>query len=726
MSSQMTKDFSLKSKLRKLADGGTFRPDEDFNTAEYQQNQLRDGGRVSGPGGRTDDKVGPVMLSDEEYVLPGDTADAIGREQLDAVRLATHEFKDKKKASALRGGAEELADGGSPWTVDSKGNVRQNAFGDAASRLPPPQPRTALVPTMGQRPPIDITPPGSGSAPPAQMAPDITDVKPKTMAGRAMGALRGAAVAGAPLAGIAGAANSFGDSASGYREKFQQNMGVETPMGSVAADAARVLSNVGDAATFGLAGRLGRGLAGIGNEGFVSGFMGDSDRDKFESARTAQVMNSGAAPAAPAAPTNTSALRSDQGPALPVAKGSYQSGRLSEMGVPVGVQNSNPILDANGTGGRNALRSAGTPEFQNLGSYGGNGNIYGRATDPARPGRMNSFAGVGAGASPANEVSGSGSTGGSTAAITSALRGLNGGGTSPGAQTQMGGMSVMGGEPDRFDKLIKELRGMYGAKGQGNLARKLVEVEQLRNSESNSLRNNGTSRDNAVLNSETSMRNTDVNARTNMVEALGRMEQNRATLGAQSAAAQLKALQDAQKTVREGEEKGFERYTGAIGNMFTTVDADGKQIQDKAAQERFRSFVEGSDPQAGKKFAAMAPQQQQVLLQNFKTMFDMNESRNKTAQTGSWPSSTGGVTNRMDMPVDIREATFNDYWNNNLPLKDYVWSNLPGTNPNVVQTESGQPVLYSDYTDTGGRKDLDKEKIVRDSVAARRSPLRSN
>ena len=102
-----------------LADGGTYLGDE-YKTNRYQQSQLRDGGRVDGPGGRTEDKVRPVMLSDEEYVLPGDTADAIGRDKLDAIRLATHEFKDKRKESALRGRADDmmpmdhLADGGNP------------------------------------------------------------------------------------------------------------------------------------------------------------------------------------------------------------------------------------------------------------------------------------------------------------------------------------------------------------------------------------------------------------------------------------------------------------------------------------------------------------------------------------------------------------------------------------------------------------------------------------
>ena len=104
--SQMTKDFKTKSKLRAMH-----------------------GGNVQGEGGPTDDKVGPVMLSDEEYVLPADTADAIGRDKLDALRAATHDFKDKGKGSALRAkfedGEDHLADGGSPWTVDRNGTVSQ-------------------------------------------------------------------------------------------------------------------------------------------------------------------------------------------------------------------------------------------------------------------------------------------------------------------------------------------------------------------------------------------------------------------------------------------------------------------------------------------------------------------------------------------------------------------------------------------------------------------------
>ena len=96
--------------------------------------RFADGGRVAGKGGRTDDKVGPVMLSDEEYVLPADTADAIGRDVLDQLRLHTHDFKDDRKESALRkqhGTADHLADGGSPDWLEKGKALGQRALAGA-------------------------------------------------------------------------------------------------------------------------------------------------------------------------------------------------------------------------------------------------------------------------------------------------------------------------------------------------------------------------------------------------------------------------------------------------------------------------------------------------------------------------------------------------------------------------------------------------------------------
>ena len=82
-----------------------------FFDTSFPELEYADGGKVKGKGGPTDDKVGPVMLSDGEYVLPADTVDIVGRDKLDALRLATHDFVDdsnKPKVSRLR----KMADGG--------------------------------------------------------------------------------------------------------------------------------------------------------------------------------------------------------------------------------------------------------------------------------------------------------------------------------------------------------------------------------------------------------------------------------------------------------------------------------------------------------------------------------------------------------------------------------------------------------------------------------------
>ena len=95
--------------------------------------EMADGGRVRGPGGPTEDKVGPVMLSDTEYVLPADTADAIGRDNLDAIRAATHTF-----AGEAGGGLSEipaLANGGSPGEEDPLSRRLGRQLGEGAASL---------------------------------------------------------------------------------------------------------------------------------------------------------------------------------------------------------------------------------------------------------------------------------------------------------------------------------------------------------------------------------------------------------------------------------------------------------------------------------------------------------------------------------------------------------------------------------------------------------------
>lgn len=679
--------------------------------------ELADGGKVKGKGGPTDDKVGPVALSDGEYVLPADTVKIVGRENLDALRLATHDFVDednKPKVSGLR----KMANGGT-FYVDPEGVARRGQMPPGRAVVPYQPPGAPSTAAAAPRAPIEGTatrvPPTAAAAPPAATSSLRSAVNPG--GGRVGGFVRGAL----PVAAIGGAVGSFSDMNTGYRDHFNESVGATGPVSSVLGDAARVMGNVGDAITFGLGGRLGRGISAATSGGsFSEGFMSESDRDRFNRQQMERVMGqpaaAGGAPGAAAQPSRPAELpgmsnvpagtrvSSADMPAVPVQPQSYQSRRLAEMGVPVDQQNLAPVTEDTR---RSLLREGGgTPgQYVNLGSYGGDANIYGTASKPG--GRIDTFTGVGASSRP----------GGSgpqedpiMSEIRSALRGLTEGGggmSGGGAVIGIGGGDSAREINERYDKLASQLSGMYGPKGQGNLARRLLELEQSRSSALDADARNQSALRGQDMQASTAANSASMQARMQALQTLGTMANQRSQQSAQAQAALLKALQDAQTAARQGEEKGFERYTSAIGSMF--VGPDGKP--DAAEQERFTSFLQASDPQAQQKFAAMSPQDQMVLLQNFKTLYDMNKARNATATGGVL--NFGATTNRADMPADVREATWNDVWNNHLPLSDYLYSNLPFTNPNVVVTESGQPVLMSDYATTDGNWDADKLELIR-------------
>lgn len=747
-----------------LADGGSYL-DAGYNANRYQQSQLRDGGRVNGPGGRTDDKVGPVMLSDEEYVLPGDTADAIGRDKLDAIRLATHEFKDARKESALRGRADggdgwyddmmpmdHLADGGNPWIVDSKGTVRPNAFGDAAAgpgyqqpRLPPPQPGTAagpsaISPGIGGRRVVDM---GMVEQVPKSPAPQMGPVSNPNVGPNGSAEAR---------AFRSAAGNAFGDAAAAAKDPSlvsRAGSALRTT-GSLLAKGAGVVGggmaakdmydngvnagNTGDlaasAATFagpvGMAGATGWGVGraignnlsegtrdviggtinqGVRNVGKLIGQDWGVDDTALLQLKAEERMRAGAPSAAQPSPVvaATSALRSDRGPALPVAPDSYQSRRLSEMGVPLDVQNSKPVIDSVNSNTHDFLRTGGTSQFQNLGTYGGNGNIYGKADDPSRPGRINSFVGVGAGASPQNEYNGSGADG----AITSALRSLGKGPSSSGDSGNSGPADNSAAINARFDKLAKDLSGMYGPKGQGNLARRLLELEQARSTALDADARNITSRNNASLQSSTLRDNAELNARVQMANALGDLERTRATSASQAQAAQLKALQDAQKYSDERQDKGAARTDKMIEAAFTS-NVDGKDVVDRQSIAQLNEFLgSGQAVHNGKPFMALNEQERAAALPNIINAFRVNKSMN---EGGGFIG--GGRTANSPSPLRVREAEVGDLVNG-LGVWEYLGSKLmPGYDANVVER-------------TADRKVRSVEQVAGDDLERRKAILRN-
>lgn len=724
--------------------------------------ELADGGKVRGKGGPTDDKVGPVMLSDGEYVLPADTVDIVGRDKLDALRLATHDFVDednKPKVSRLR----KMANGGT-FYVDPEGVAsRQMPPGRAVVPYQPPV--TKLSPTEVPRPPAGVSSP-LGNAVRAGGALLATGLEAKNvynayqsggvdaavpeaamgatrLASAKLGASAGAALPlpgwGKPVAAAVGGVAGYMAPDAVANSEYMQEKGRESALrGAFSSRLDKDFAPTFDPRANTITTSDGR-VFGSGRpesnphlqyQGYLDAKAGQAVDSKapLVNPTVAELDAIGAlrpreAPTAGSTDSAIGAPRPDMGnvrtssagvPAVPVQPDSYQSRRLAEMGVPVDQQNLAPVTDDTR---RSLLREGvGTPgQYVNLGSYGGDANIYGTASKPG--GRIDSFAGVGASARPGGGPQEDPIMG----EIRSALRGLTDGAGNRGGR---GGASIGSGNAreinERYDKLASQLSGMYSAKGQGNLARRLLELEQSRSGALDADARNQSALRGQDINASTAANNASMQARMQALQTLGSMANQRSQQSAQAQAAQLKALQEAQAAARQGEEKGFERYTSAIGSMF--VGPDGKP--DAAEQERFTSFLQASDPQAQQKFAAMSPQDQMVLLQNFKTLYDMQKARNATAESGG-----GAITNRADMPVDVREATWNDYWNNNLPLGDYVWSNVPFTNPNVVVTESGQPTLMSDYATTDGNWDADKLEMIRQRTGKDRegrSALRGN
>lgn len=268
----------------KFADGG------------YHKGSLR-GGRVHGPGDGTVDTV-KAEYANGEYVLPTDTAQAIGYDKLDAIKDATHTPVAEQRGQTLRmvnGGIPGLSVSESPFTTADEKLFNTRAPGavapaqpvlpgatvtetpmsraDAKSFVRDPGVGNANVGAGGseQARTFRSTQPGAvGPMPPQGFKPPV----PESLTSRVGSTLRtgGGAVgnfarsvgaAGLPLAVGAEAANV----ASTGTEEYAQRLGATAgqSLGSdLAIRAAGGMADVGNALTFGLADRVGNLVAGNG------------------------------------------------------------------------------------------------------------------------------------------------------------------------------------------------------------------------------------------------------------------------------------------------------------------------------------------------------------------------------------------------------------------------------------------------------------------------------
>jgi hypothetical protein len=410
-----------------------------------------------------------------------------------------------------------------------------------------------------------------------------------------------------------------------------------------------------------------------------------------------------------------------------MVKDSYQSRRLSEMGVPLDVQNSKPVVDSVTGFTRNFLRTGGTSQYQNLGTYGGDANIYGKADDPSRPGRINNFVGVGATASPSSEVQSP-----LTAAIASALRGNGNGSGSATSGTQQSGEDP--GEAAinaRYDKLAQDISKRYGPEAQGNAAREITALQQARASELSNYRSTRAAVTNTQTQADTSARNNAVTAMTSMQNAS--MAQER-----EYAVARMRALQEARQFQRQVENDGIDHLKQSLEQMYVTTDKNGNQVTNKQAAADLFSYIMGSNPNAGREFASMRPQEQNAWIQRFKVLHDVGLAADDVARRGHLFSANGGTSSYADPPKALRGLEWNDVVNNGVPTWDYLLGNVTGNNKAVV-LQSGRVVpLFRATNENGspfGVRNLDVENVINQSVdaeqkaqnaQAKQSALRNN
>lgn len=286
--------------------------------------------------------------------------------------------------------------------------------------------------------------------------------------------------------------------------------------------------------------------------------------------------------------------------------------------------------------------------------------------------------------------------------IQSILRGM----LTQGNGARGGPQGAVIGDPanDPFEKLKREVIDAHGGGrvAKGTLAKKLMQIEEMRQGRQVSDQQN-----------QSTLRGQDQQAFSDAQRQKLGVANTLADFDVQSQAAQgskLRAQADMAKLQSEIGEKGFERFNKLTDGLFQTTDADGKPTSDTQKAERFRSYIMGTDPKngGGVELFSLAPQEQAAAIQNLRTQFEIQEERN--ASGGGFGATT---QNTLDAPVATRDAALSDVFGRGLSAKDYVYSNLPFTDNEVVQTQSGQSRLRSDYVGDDADRLRELQKYTR-------------
>lgn len=301
----------------------------------------------------------------------------------------------------------------------------------------------------------------------------------------------------------------------------------------------------------------------------------------------------------------------------------------------------------------------------------------------------------------------------------------------------------------RYDKLAQELRGMYSSKGQGNLARKLLELEAARgrelgfdqrgaidvagmnsgaNTAANAQRNQARI---AAANDLSALGNTQAMNASNALLSQSRVD---AANIAAAASERNKLLSETAKAQRLAAKEGEARFDRSVERMFAGSE------DPEAARDDFRNFVAATNPKYLQEYAgvkslndiySLPAAEQNQALSRLREMIQMRDVANRYA--GDRGASVG-YDAIADGPrdADIGDAAIAG---GNLSFWDYAKPNLINMIPfngdpadeQVVPLASGVVVPYRELVGQGGKLSADRLKMVHDArkvADARRSKLR--
>lgn len=165
------------------------------------------------------------------------------------------------------------------------------------------------------------------------------------------------------------------------------------------------------------------------------------------------------------------------------------------------------------------------------------------------------------------------------------------------------------------------------------------------------------------------------------------------------------AARDSMKFNSElGDKRMKEFQDQHVNNQFYTKEGkDGKTVPDAEKNARFLDFMRQADPRFATSEGVaelwqLPAQQRNRLVADLRKAFVEKEGVEATTNDTQWFTKPGLSNSPVKIQGAPREAVMGDI--PKIGLKNYVWSNIPLTNRDVVDTTSGT-LLAEDYIGSG-------------------------